>query len=135
MRSIDLSKLMKLYNFDKKQIARELFPDTKYPVLALKRILNGEALLDAEQISRLASLTGGSIEDLYTGWQSRAVAEVNVFIKGEYRAELDTSTWKTKIYHKNSMFHEELLHTKMIPLSQYLDYLDKEILKFKKYAK
>ena len=67
MNKIDLQQLIEIYNLDKKEIAETLFPGAKYPTLALNRIISGEALLDSDQVSKLALFIGVPIEKLYSG--------------------------------------------------------------------
>ena len=135
MKTIDLKKLMEDLNLDPKQIAKELFPKNAYPKLALDRVVKGEAFLDTNQLSRLSLVTGVSIQSLYSygGWDFISSPEgVITFSTGEYKAELNIAEGTTKLYHKGSIFHEEIIHSGAIPLSEYLDALNKLISKHNK---
>ena len=54
MKTIDLKEIIEKRKLDAKDVAQQLFPGIKYPKLALNRIIAGEAVLDANQISKLA---------------------------------------------------------------------------------
>jgi len=133
MRAIKLKELVSIQGLDTKELAEQLFPNNKYPRLALNRVLDGKAVLDATQISKLSMLTGISIEKLYSGedWKAKNMRGIHTFTNGEFRAELNTETWVTKIFHKNSLFHEAVIHSGQTPLSEYLNKLNILINKFK----
>jgi len=48
-----------------------------------------------------------------------------VFTSGNFRAELDTNTWVTKVFDNDSLFHESVIHSDSTPLSVYLTQLTK----------
>lgn len=115
-----------------KEVAEQLFPGNKYPYLALRRVLSGEAMLDMAQASKLSLLTGIPIEQLYSGsgWTGPAPSDqknVLVLENQDYRAELNTATWVTKLFHKNSLFHESVIHAGTISLEEYVQSLDQLI--------
>lgn len=131
MQKVDLGKIIKDHKLSKKELANELFPKNGYPVMALTRIIKGEALLDTDQISKLSSLTGVSINDLFSKekWKQIKKAENYIFTCGDYKAILNSKDWITKIYRNGSLFHEEVIHKKTIPLSEYFDSLNSIIIK------
>ena len=133
MRAIKLKELVSIQGLDTKELAEQLFPNNKYPRLALNRVLDGKAVLDATQISKLSMLIGISIEKLYSGedWKAKNMKGIHIFTNGEFRAELNTETWVTKIFHKTSLFHEAVIHSGQTPLSEYLNKLNILINKFK----
>lgn len=133
MNKINIKKIITENNLDKKEIAQHLFPENKYPSLALNRVISGEANLDSDQISKLALMTDLSINDLYGIKFSIKSADKKMFMSFEdFKAELCLKTWSTKVFHKGSLFHEEILHRSSIALSEYLDELTNIINKFKK---
>lgn len=126
MSTFNLHEIIDKQGLDKKEIAKELFPTNSYPVLALKRILKGEAFLDTEQLSKLSQLTGISVAELYSGgaWKGSSDKENELTFKsGNYKAVLNTQTWVTKIYHNDSLFHDKVIHGGSIKLSKYLSTL------------
>lgn len=141
MNRFNLPEIIEKYNLDTKKIAVELFPENKYPMMALSRVINGEALLNTEQISKLSFLTDIPINELFErgDWKNlptKASDNLMMFENGNYRAVLDRDTWITKLYHLNSIFHESVIvDGESLPLSQYFSELDKLILNNKNNGK
>lgn len=133
MRTIDLKKIIEDQGLDTKEVAQHLFPGNKYPRLALNRVIAGDAVLDANQISKLALLASVSISQLYgTEWKSKSKKDLMIFSSENFRAELNTQTWVTKIFDNDSMFHESIIHSGSTPLSDYLNELNAIIIKYQK---
>jgi hypothetical protein len=132
MQVINLGQIIEAQNLDTTQLAAELFPGNKYPKLALNRILTGEAFLDANQISRLSLFTGIPIHKLYNGgeWELKASADILTIVSPDkgYRAELNTQTWITKVYDKDTIFHEETLPSGSMSLRAYIEYINNLII-------
>ena len=136
MSNFNLTAIIEQYKLEPKSLAAELFPGNAYPVPALKRVLEGEALLNTDQISKLSHLTGIPIYDLFTGEKWKGVAskdaEVMTLENGDFKASLNRKTWVTKLYHKNSIFHESgIMDGDLVRMSVYLSELDKLILNHK----
>ncbi len=133
MKKIDLRKIIQVKKLDLKEVAQELFPAHKHPKLALDRVLAGEGVLDADQISRFSLYSGIPIAELYSGagWKSTIEEHTHVLVSGDYTAKLDTKSWTTKIFHKNSIFHEFIIHNSSITLGEYIEKLNSEISKNK----
>ena len=118
---IDVNKLIEDHNLDKKELARAMFPENIYPGMAFKRILDGEALLDSAQVLKLAAIVGVNVLQLFNGsWETTQSPSKYVIDNGDYRAELDWKSWTTRIFHKGSMFFEEVLTKPTISLSEYV---------------
>ena len=134
MKTIDLKSIIEKQELGVNEIARQLFPNNKYSRLALNRVMAGKAVLDANQISKLSLLTGIPIPFLFSGeeWGSKAVKDEHIFTNGDFKAVLDTKTWTTKVFHLDSLFHESIIHSGAIPISEYLDSINSIILKFVK---
>ncbi len=133
MKKIDLEKIIQGKKLDPKEVAQELFPTHKHPKLALDRVLSGDGVLNADQISRFSLFTGLPISELYSGanWTSKTEGHTHVLVSGDYTAKLDTKTWTTKVFHKGSLFHDFIIHSSSITLSEYIGRLDSEISKNK----
>jgi hypothetical protein len=133
MKKINLKKIMENNDLDVTDLAKQLFPGNKYPKLAINRVLSGAALLDANQISKLALILDVDISKLFDGgnWKMSTKNSCHTFLFKEFKAEFNTKDWTTKIYYNESLFHESILHTHSIVLSEYLAFLDKQVQKFK----
>lgn len=127
MQTIDLEKIIEESDLTKKEIAQQLFPDNKYPTLALNRIISGEAVLNADQISKLSMLSGISIDQLFGGWKTTKHKQTYIFTNGDYRAELYTETWRLKLFHNQSLFHEEIIFPPSITVKDLLLLLNNQI--------
>jgi len=133
MKPIDLQKIVASYPLGATALAKELFPTHKYPSMALTRVIQGKAQLDAVQISKLALITGQSVNALFgkKEWLTKSEKDKITFTAGDYTAELDTVNWTSKVYHKDSLFHETVLHSTSIALSEYLQDLSEIVNKHK----
>lgn len=119
---LDLQSLLTKLNLDRAYIAKELFPGHKHPVRALDRILNGEASLDTEQISKLSLITGMPIGDFFTSnWSIKSLNKIMTFESNEFKAVLDLDNWTSRVFKKDSLLHEEVLHKTSISLKEYID--------------
>jgi len=130
----NLQQIINKYNLDVKFIAEELFPANKYAKLALNRVLSGETFLDTNQLSRLALILNTNVENLFkdsVSWDITGMPNKIVFTLNNFRVELDTENWMTKLFDKNSIVHTELLHNKSIQIKDYLDHINKLINKYK----
>jgi len=132
MQNLDLVKLIKELDLDPGIIARELFPGNKYPDLAMRRVLKGESFLNTQQVSRLSLFTGIPISSLFSGgkWKAQSSKGKHIFTNGDFTATLNTETWTSSVFHKGNLFHEEVIHSNKIPLSEYINMLNNLILKF-----
>lgn len=129
MQKIDLGEIIKAKKLDEKEIAEQLFPMHKYPKLALDRVLSGDGVLDANQISRFSLYSGIPIAELYSGaaWKSTIDGHTHVLTSGDFTAKLDTTTWTTTLFHKDSLFHTFVIHNSSITLADYIEKLNAEI--------
>lgn len=122
--TLDLKGIIARSKHDKKVIAAQLFPHAKYPDMALARVLKGAGQLDADQISKLAHMHGTTASALFEGysWQSKSSNGVTTFQLGQYTAELDTSVdpWVSRLHDNGSLFHETVLHSRNVPVSELL---------------
>lgn len=123
--TINLRELIEQRGLKTREVAEFLYPDNKFPRVALQRVLDGKALLNSEQVSRLAAWLGISTDSLYKGgWSSEFKGETCILTNGNYRAELSIRTGETKVFHLGALFHEIILHDPAISLSQYVELLN-----------
>lgn len=122
---INLRELIEQRGLKTREVAEFLFPGNKFPRVSIQRVLDGRALLNSEQVSRLATCLGISVDSLYKGgWTSEFKGETCILTNGNYRAELSVKTGETKLFHLESLFHEIILHDPAIPLRQYIELLN-----------
>ena len=133
MKTIELQKIIQDHQLDVRVLAKELFPSHQHPSMALTRIIQGKGVLDANQISLLSEITGQSINSLFnqSEWVAQSREGIMFFSSGDFRAELDMERNTSKVFHKGSIFHETILHSTSIPLSDYLAEVSTAVLKFK----
>ena len=129
MQTIDIQNIVSNSSLNKKEVAEHLFPKNRYPSLALNRVMSGEAFLDANQISKLSLLSGIPIGALYSdkGWTNKILEGKVIFTNGKFKAELNTKTWTTLVFDKDSLFHEFVLHKETVLLKDYIELLNAEI--------
>ena len=129
MHTVNVGKLIEVFELDEENLAQHLFPLNKHPKSALKRIISGDSLLDTDQLFKLSRLVNLSVEDLFfsDGWKTAFHDQVHVLTFEEYEAHLNVDTWVTTIFHKGSMLHEAVIHTGSISLSYYLELLNNKI--------
>jgi hypothetical protein len=129
MKKIDLGKIIEVKKLDPREVAEHLFPKHKHPKLALDRVLAGDGVLDADQISRFSLFSGIPIAELYIGsdWQSVTKGNEHVLTSGDYEARLSTEDWTTRLFHKGSLFHTFIIHRSSITLEEYIAKLNQEI--------
>lgn len=130
MKKIDLRKMIDDLGLDESEVAENLFPMHNHPRNALYRLLRGEGVLDANQISRFSAQYNINIGAMFgDGWKATFTRKTHVFTHNHYEAVLDVETWTTKLYHKKSLFHTFILTSPSITLEEYLERLDTEIFK------
>lgn len=127
MKTIDVKKIIEDMGCDKKTMAKQLFPGNKFPVLALDRVLQDKAVLDANQISRLSSFSGVPIGKLFDEWEITQRKGVHTLKNGNYHAEVDFSEMVIRMYHNASLFHEEILFDSKLTLSELIDTINIQI--------
>lgn len=137
MKTIDLNKIIEDKGLDVNELSQQLFPEHKHPRLALNRVISGDSTLNADQISKLSALVDIEIGELFepSNWRTVpmnvATSEI-VFENGDYKAVLNIDTMVTRIMHKKSLIHEQVLSSNSITLNEYLTQLNNIILKSQK---
>jgi hypothetical protein len=125
MLKIDLVKIIESNQLDFNKISDLLFPMHKYPDLALRRVLKGDSLLDANQISRLATYLDVSVNDLFTvgGWKSQIEDGFIYFESGQYEAFFNRDNWTCQVFHKKKLLHERVIVNPAISLKEFISYI------------
>lgn len=138
MRQIAVSKIIDHFGLDKKEVAKLLFPTNNHPDQALYRVTNKGAALNSEQIDKFAALLDLPIDDLYTPkrWKGSMGAEntmifVCAYYKG-FKIVVNLKTKITKIFHFESLMHEQILHSGELQLGDYLNTVELIIDKYER---
>lgn len=125
---IDLENLIKDSGLSKFEIACRLFPSNKFPEASLQRVIKGDSYLDTQQIILLSNMLNVPVVDIFENtWKSNFNKGLHVLTNGDYKAVLDIENRHTRIYHKETLFFDTILHSVSIPLDEYLEILNKQI--------
>lgn len=130
MSAFNINTLISKYNLDEDTLAKELFPDNKFPKIALARITSGVSYLDTSQLAILAKITNLKISDLFVNeeWTKVITNEKIIFYKNKFRVELDFETLISDIYFGEKLMSvETLIADKNIKLSEYLKLVNEVI--------
>lgn len=87
--NLNITKIVQHYGQDINVVAKVLYPNIRYPRLALARVEKGEADLSTSQLYRLADFLGIFITDLFAfdTWKGSGLEDNAItFEKGEYTA-------------------------------------------------
>lgn len=124
---IDLNKIIKEQELVPWILSRQLWPTNAFPMQALKRVTEGTAQLEEEQIAKLAHITGLSIDELFQAapWKITNSGENLLhFERDNWKASFDLESNAIKVYDKETLYCETLLVSKAIPLNEFLTILD-----------
>jgi hypothetical protein len=139
--SIQLQKIIDLQGLDTIKLANELFPGLKHPSMSLTRVINGDMLLNSEQVLKLSEITNIPVGFLYAAGEWLASGTLNKlsFVSGEVVAEVTPTPtkWVTKIsyFHKGQPFVQTVLKPAEINAKVFLSDLTDIIIKNSKNNK
>ena len=66
MKKIDITAIIQKHALNPRDVAFALFPTNAWPDSALARVIQKKTNLDSDQIFKLAKLTGGTVDALYS---------------------------------------------------------------------
>lgn len=127
MSTFNLKYLIDKNGLNEDALAKELFPNNKFPRVALNRILDGIAYLDTAQLEVLARICNLQIQELFSSesWSTKMEGNKIIFIKNNFSAVLDLDTLVTEIYNRDRIVADEVVIVeKSIKLSDYLKIID-----------
>lgn len=127
MKTIDLEKIISEMGMSVHEVAQHLFPGNKAPIRGLKRILSGEAELSASQISKLSSLSGIPIGDLFGTWKMETDKDEYVLTFRTYTARICRNTWLVSLFDEDTLFHEDIILDKAIPMDELIESLNEQV--------
>lgn len=133
MRTIDLQKIAHAKGILLKDLGKVLFPKTKYPYLAIRRIMRGEAFLSSEQVMRLSEFTQIPVNFLFNfgKWELSLSEKCMKALSGEITAELNTETWETQLFKNGEKHLTPFKFAHGVAISTYLEHVTNLILKNK----
>lgn len=133
MQTIELQKIINAKGILIKDLGKVLFPKTKYPYLAIRRIMRGEAFLSSEQIVLLSDYTNIPLNFLFNfgKWELALQDKKMKAVSGEITAELNTETWETQLFKNGEAYLEPFKFAHGVEISTYLEHLTNLILKNK----
>ena len=129
--TIDVKKIIEHYSLDKDKVAEALFPNIRYKKVALDRILNGQAVIDANQINALSDMIGVLPQELYmiNNWRGEFEDKSIVLKQNDYTAKLNHNGAFLSLYKNNDLVYQEInaSNISLIDLITYLDNLIKKL--------
>lgn len=133
MQTINLQKIIDAQGILIKDLGRILFPKTKYPYLAIRRIMMGKAFLSSEQVVKLSEVTGIPVNFLFNfgKWEIALQDKKMKAISGEITAELNTETWETQLFKNGEKHLPPFKFAHSVAISTYLEHVTNLILKNK----
>jgi len=133
MQTIDLQKIIDVKGILIKDLGKVLFPKTKYPYLAIRRIMRGEAFLSSEQVVRLSEFTNIPVNFLFNfgKWELSLSKKTMKALSGEITAELNTETWETQLFKNGEKHLAPFKFAHGVAISTYLEHVTNLILKNK----
>ena len=133
MQTIDLQKIIDAQGLLIKDLGKILFPKTKYPYLAIRRIMMGKAFLNSTQITKLSEVTGIPVNFLFNlgKWEIALQDKKMKAVSGEITAELNTESWETQLFKNGEKHLEPFKFAPVVAISTYLEHVTNLILKNK----
>lgn len=125
MKQFDINKVIEHYKLDTQVIAPILFPNVKYPVQALNRILKGEANLDTEQVEHLAEFIGVIVTELFNvdTWKGSSEDGYLTLIKGPYKVKLNYNNVYISLYKNDSLIYQRLNNIQEMTFLEFINYI------------
>jgi hypothetical protein len=136
MQKVDLGRIMETAKLKTSKVGEALFPDNREPSQAVRRVMRGDALLNSEQLAKLAELIGVPVGMLFdtASWKMSVPAggrNIIQFRSYDYFAELDTKTMTTTVSFNGLVFFEKITHPHGVGIEQYLSDLTDLVIKYK----
>ena len=121
----DINKVIEHYKLDVDDVANALFPNVRYKNLALKRVMDGQAQIDTEQLQALAKLAGVFTRDLFSFdlWKGGTEDGCLTLIKGDYKAKLNYNGVWLSLYKNNELIKQEMF-TPNMTIDDFVKHID-----------
>lgn len=126
MEKFDINKIIANCGHTVEELANVLFPQTKYPLMAFNRVLEGKRNLDTSQLHDLASFLGCTIYDLFfiDEWKGSREDGCLTFLKGDYKVKLAYKGVYLSLYKKEQLIHQELSPTTGMTIEEFINYIN-----------
>lgn len=133
MQTIDLQKIIDAKGILIKDLGKALFPKTKYPYLAIRRVMQGKAFLNSAQVMHLSVVTEIPVNFLFNfgKWELALQDKKMKAVSGEITAELNTQTWETQLFKNGEKHLAPFKFAHGVAISTYLEHVTNLILKNK----
>jgi len=133
MQTIDLQKIIDAKGILIKDLGKALFPKTKYPYLAIRRVMQGKAFLSSAQVVKLSDFTQIPVNFLFNfgKWELSLSKKTMKALSGEITAELNTETWETQLFKNGEKHLDPFKFAHGVAISTYLEHVTNLILKNK----
>lgn len=128
---IDLENLIQNLKINRKELAQILFPKSAHPIQGLNRLISRRTMLDEQQLYRLSTYTGLSIDAMYDPamfWKATVNGEHIRFTNGDYTALYDPETGITKITLFNSRIAIHVISARTQTLKDFLSEINQIII-------
>jgi len=124
--TFNINKVIEHYKLDVNEVAEALFPHVRYKILALNRVLKGEAFLDTLQLEILAKLAGVLINDLFTfdEWKSGREDGCIIMTRGEYKVKLNYNNTFITVTKGPQIIAQELICPKHISVDDFISHIN-----------
>lgn len=122
----NITEVIECYKLDVNDVAEVLFPNVRYKKLALKRVLDGEATINTEQLQALADLAGVLISDLFhiDEWKGSTEDGCLTFLKGDYKVKLNYNGAWLSLYKNTELLKQEMF-TPNMTLNEFISHITK----------
>lgn len=129
MTTFDLKRIMSDYSLKEKEMAYIMFPDNKFPEVALRRAIEGQTKITVDQAIALASYLGEPIYKLFTdgGWYSVPDKQYSILRKGDITALLRSNS--IAIRDKYTGVEHYIVRPECITAKDIIEMLNKELAK------
>lgn len=132
MQLFNINNVITTYGLDKNELAKVLFPEAKYPMLALSRVLKGKADLSVKQLELTAAFIGIEVAKLFDlraedNWQTATKDGVLTFKKGIYTVKVNYQGSFITLY-KNDKVTARVINSNSMTLQDFFKFIDNLIL-------
>lgn len=125
---MDLQTFIEEFNLDKLKVARKLFPKNKHPMMALSRLIKGKSEMTVSQLKILSNIVGFKQPEILDPNVWKTENSYAIHSKG-FTAVLDFESFETRVYDKDKILIDVVLHSSSIVLSEYIEKINSLISK------